>query len=69
VVLINNISYLNVRLASRLLKVHEESLRRIIRIGTLPAVKLGGQWFIDEQHLNMFAATYNPKTGKIRRII
>lgn len=68
-VLNNNISYLNIRSASRLLKVHEESLRRIIRMGTLPAEKIGGQWFIDKEQLNIFAATYNPKTGKIRRII
>jgi excisionase family DNA binding protein len=62
-------NYINVREAAKRLRIHEESLRRIIRIGTLPAEKIGGQWYIDKEQINIFAATYNVKTGKRKYII
>ena len=62
-------NFVNVREAAERLGIHEESLRRIIRIGTLPAEKIGGQWYIDKEQLNMFAATYNAKTGKRKHMI
>lgn len=52
------------REASRRLGIHEESLRRIIRIGTLPAEKIGGQWYVDKDKLAAFASIYDHKTGK-----
>ena len=61
--------YFNIRVVARRLGIHEESLRRIIRIGTLPAAKIGGQWYVDKDRFHIFAATYNPKTGKRRRLI
>lgn len=60
---------ISIREAARRLGIHEESLRRIVRIGTLPARKLGGQWYIDKEQFNAFVATYDSKTGKRRRMI
>jgi len=57
-------NYINIREAAKRLRIHEESLRRIVRIGTLPAEKIGGQWYIDREQLNIFDATYNRKSGK-----
>ena len=41
--------FVNIREAARQLGIHEESLRRLIRIGTFPAEKIGGQWFIPRE--------------------
>lgn len=62
-------NFVNTREAAKRLGIHEESLRRIIRIGTLPAEKIGGQWYIDKEQLSMFVATYNPESGKRKHLI
>jgi excisionase family DNA binding protein len=62
-------NFVGVHEAARRLGIHEESLRRLIRIGTIPATKIGAQWYIDKEQLNLFAATYDGKTGKRKRII
>ena len=62
-------NYVNIREAAKQLGIHEESLRRIIRIGTLPAEKIGGQWFISKEQLAIFSNAYDHKTGKRRHII
>lgn len=61
--------YINIREAARKLDIHEESLRRLARMGVFPADKIGGQWFIDMDKFVVFAHSYNAKTGKRRRII
>ena len=62
-------NYVNIHEAAKRLGIHEESLRRIIRIGTLPAEKIGGQWFISKEQLAIFSNVYDHKTGKRRHII
>ena len=62
-------NYVSVRQAARHIGIHEESLRRLLRLGSPPAVKIGTQWFIRKEHLDLFAATYNAKTGKRRHPI
>lgn len=59
----------SIREASSRLGVHEETVRRRVRSGSLRAEKLGGQWFINREDLNVFSATYDPKTGKRKRLI
>ena len=61
--------YIDTREAAKRLGIHEESLRRIIRIGTLPAEKIGGQWYIDKDKLNVFASAYDTKSGKRKQMI
>lgn len=58
---LNNL--VGVREAAKRLEIHEESLRRLIRSGTFPAFKIGRQWYIDKEQLNLFAATYDRRTG------
>ena len=61
--------YINVHEAARQIGIHEESLRRLLRLGSPPGVKIGGQWFIRREQLSLFAATYDAKTGKRRHLI
>jgi len=61
--------YIDVRSAARQLGIHEESLRRLLRMSTLTGEKIGGQWFIKKEQLALFAATYDVSTGKRRNII
>ena len=62
-------NYINVREAARQVGIHEESLRRLLRLGSPPGVKIGGQWFIRKEQLTLFTATYDAKTGKRRQLI
>lgn len=57
-------SYIRIPEAAKRLGIHEESLRRLLRIGTLRGRKIGGQWFIDREELATFASSYEAKTGK-----
>jgi excisionase family DNA binding protein len=57
-------NYINVREAARHIGIHEESLRRLLRQGSLRGVKIGGQWFIDKEQLALFMGTYDARTGK-----
>ncbi len=63
------VDYINVRQAAKQLRIHEESLRRLLRMGSLSGEKIGGQWFINKEQLALFAATYDAKTGKRRHFI
>lgn len=64
-----NVEYANVREAAKHLGIHEESLRRLLRIGSIPGKRIGGQWFVKRDQLALFAATYDAKTGKRRHLI
>ena len=57
-------SFINVHEAAKQLDIHEESLRRLLRMGSLAGEKIGGQWFIHKEQLALFAATYDARTGK-----
>lgn len=63
------VEYANVREAARELGIHEESLRRLLRMGSIPGRRIGGQWFIKRDQLELFAAVYDAKTGKRRHLI
>jgi excisionase family DNA binding protein len=62
-------NYLSVREAARQVGIHEESLRRLLRLGSPPGEKIGGQWFINREQLKLFTATYDARTGKRRQLI
>ena len=55
--------YLTVKEASERLRIHPESVRRLIRQGKLPATKLMNNWFIEKSVLAMFASRYDPRPG------
>ena len=55
--------------AATYLKVSEETVRRNIRAKRLSALRRGTQWFIPSEVLVLFANSYDPKTGKIQRML
>lgn len=61
--------YYNVIEASRRLKVHPETVKRLCRQGDLPAIKLHNTWLINRDILDNFAATYSPRRGARRRLL
>jgi excisionase family DNA binding protein len=61
--------YYNVIEASRRLKVHPETVKRLCRQGDLPATKLHNTWLIQRDILDSFAATYIPTRGARRRLL
>jgi excisionase family DNA binding protein len=62
-------NYLTVIEASRRLKVHPETVKRLCRQGDLPADKIHNTWLINRDVLNSFAGTYNSKRGARKRLI
>jgi len=61
--------YLNVIEASRRLKVHPETVKRLCRQGDLPAAKIHNTWLIKKDILDNFAGTYNPRPGARKRLL
>jgi excisionase family DNA binding protein len=62
-------NYLSVLEASRQLKVHPETVKRLCRQGDLPADKVHNTWLIKKDTLDNFAGTYNPSRGARKRLI
>ncbi|MFC1860695.1 helix-turn-helix domain-containing protein [Chloroflexota bacterium] len=62
-------NYFNVIEASRRLKIHPETVKRLCRQGDLPAAKIHNTWLISKDILDNFAAVYSPKRGAKRRLI
>lgn len=61
--------YLDANEAAQRLKVHPETVKRLIRMGDLPARKFGNKWLIDRDVLEQFAGTYIPGPGAKRRLL
>ena len=61
--------YLTAIEASRRLKVHPETVKRLCRQGDLPAQKIHNMWLIDKDTLDNFAGTYNPSRGARKRLM
>ncbi len=47
----------------RRLKIHPESVRRLIRQGKLPAIKFGNKWLVARDVLEQFGSHYDPRPG------
>lgn len=62
-------SYFTVIEASRRLKVHPETVKRLCRQGDLPATKLHNTWLISRDTLDNFAGTYSPQRGARKRLV
>ena len=62
-------NYFNVIEASRRLKVHPETVKRLCRQGDLPAIKIHNTWLINKDILDNFAGTYVPKRGARKRLV
>jgi len=55
--------YAGVNEVSKRLKIHPESVRRLIRQGKLPAIKFGNKWLVERATLEQFANHYDPRPG------
>ena len=62
-------NYFNVIEASRRLKIHPETVKRLCRQGDLPAVKIHNTWLINKDILDNFAGTYSPSRGARKRLV
>ena len=62
-------NYVDVIEASRILGVHPETVKRLIREGKLTATKFGNKWIIERDRLQMFANTYDGRRGRVRRLL
>lgn len=61
--------YVDVIEAAGALKVHPETVKRLIREGKLPALKFGNKWLIERDKLNFFAGTYTGRPGRSKRLV
>jgi len=50
--------------AAERLRIHPESVKRLIRRGKLPARKIANKWLIRRDVLEQFASTYDPRPGQ-----
>ena len=62
-------NYIDVIEASRILDVHPETLKRLIREGKLTAIKFGHKWIMERDRLHVFANTYDGSCGRVRRLL
>lgn len=56
-------AYIDVEGAGERLHIHPESVKRLIRQGKLPALKIGNKWFVERDFLEQFALRYDPRPG------
>ena len=62
-------NYIDVIEASKILNVHPETVKRLIREGKLTATKFGNKWIMELDRLQAFANTYDGRRGKSRRLL
>ncbi len=62
-------NYVDVIEASRILAVHPETVKRLIREGKLAATKFGNKWIMERDRLQVFASTYDRKRGRKRTLL
>jgi hypothetical protein len=55
--------------AARRLRIHPESVKRLIRAGHLPARKFANKWFVRRDILEQFAGRYLPRPGNRRKLL
>ncbi len=64
-------NYLDLVEAARLLNIHPQSLRRLIKQKKVPAVLFAGKYLIERFQLDQFKSSYDPRPGRkaIRRLL
>ena len=61
-------NYVDVIEAAKILDVHPETVKRLIREGKLTATKFGNKWIMEYNRLQVFANTYDRQRGRVREI-
>jgi excisionase family DNA binding protein len=64
-------NYLDLVEAARMLNIHPQSLRRLIKQKKVPAVLFAGKYLIRRPELEQFKSNYDPRPGRkaIRRLL
>ena len=64
-------NYLDLVEAARILRIHPQSLRRLIKQKKVPAMLFAGKYLIERDKLEMFKANYDPRPGRkpLRRLL
>ena len=62
-------NYTDVIEASKILDVHPETVKRLIREGKLAATKFGIKWIMERDRLRVFVNTYDGNRGRLRRLL
>jgi excisionase family DNA binding protein len=62
-------NYVTVIQASRRLRIHQDTVKRLIRQGDLPATKIHNTWLIENERLELFASVYQPKRGRKSKLL
>lgn len=64
-------NHLDLVQAAQVLGIHPQSLRRLIKLGKMPARLFAGKYLIERDKLEMFKANYDPRPGRkpIRRLL
>ena len=57
-------NYVDVIEASKILDVHPETVKRLIRDGKLTATKFGNKWIMELDRLRVFASTYDGRRAR-----
>ena len=62
-------NYIDVIEASKILDIHPETVKRLIREGRLTATKFGNKWIMERDRLQVFANIYDGKRGRTRKLL
>lgn len=64
-------NYLDLIEAARMLSIHPQSLRRLIKQKKVPAVLFAGKYLIERDKLEMFKSNYDRRPGRkvIRKLL
>ena len=64
-------NFLDLVEAARVLGIHPQSLRRLIKAKKIPATLFAGKYLIERDKLEMFKSNYDPRPGRkpIRRLL
>ena len=64
-------NYLDLVEAARILNIHPQSLRRLIKQKKVPALLFAGKYLIQRAELEQFKSNYDPRPGRkaIRRLL
>ena len=62
-------NYVDFIKAFKILDVHPETVKRLIRGRRLTATKFGNKWIMELDQLRMFANTYYGRCGRTRKLL
>ena len=62
-------NYVDADEAADMLKVHPETVKRLLRKKALPGVKVGNKWIIERERLLAFSGAYDRRRGRARKLL